>query len=127
MEVTLVTGRTLSQGMTIDEKCGDEYSREVAVCELCKEDMEKAGIKEGDVIKVSTKEGEVYVFAKASEQLDPGLAFMPLGIWANILIPSGTDSTGMPTFKGIKARIELARDAKVLNARELLRRLKDED
>ena len=122
MEVTLITGRTIGQGITIEEKCEEEYAKEAAICELCMEDMEKSGIKEGNVIRVTSKEGEVCVFAKASDQLDEGLAFIPLGIWANIIIPEGTDSTGTPAFKGIKVRIELAKDEKVLNAKELIRR-----
>ena len=66
IEVTLITGRTIGQGITIDEKCEEEYVKEVAICELNVKDMEKLGIKDGDVIRVSTQEGEVFVFVKAS-------------------------------------------------------------
>jgi formylmethanofuran dehydrogenase subunit D len=121
LEVTLITGRTISQGEVIDEKYSESYAREAAICELSKEDMEKLGIGEGEVIKVITEEGEVCVYAKSSN-LSKGLAFIPLGPWANALIPTGTDSTGMPSFKGIKARIELAKGEKVLQAEELIGR-----
>ena len=126
MEVILVTGRTIGQGLALEDKFSPEYKKEVAVCELSQHDMEREGIKDGDVIKVSTPEREVYVFAKASEKLDKGIAFMPLGPWVNMLIPSRTDSVGMPNFKGIRARIELAIGKEVLDAEEILRRYMSE-
>jgi formylmethanofuran dehydrogenase subunit D len=122
IEVTLITGRTVEQGIVLEKKLEGNYTKKVAVCGLCKEDMETAGIKDGDVIRVSTHVGEVCVFAKVSEQLSKGLAFIPLGPWANAIVPTGTDSIGMPSFKGIKATIELAKGEKVLEAKELIRR-----
>lgn len=127
IEVTLITGRTIGQGITIDEKCEEEYVKEAAICELNVKDMEKLGIKDGDVIRVSTQEGEVFVFAKASENVGKGTAFMPLGAWVNAIIPKGTDSTGMPTFKGIRARVEPAKGEEVLSAEKLIGRIINED
>jgi formylmethanofuran dehydrogenase subunit D len=119
LEVTLITGRTIGQGETVEEKLSDEYMRQAAICELGEDDMKKLGVKDGEAIKIITDGGEVCVFAKSSN-LSKGIAFIPLGPWANAVIPEGTDSTGMPGFKGLRARI-VKTEEKVPDAEELLK------
>jgi formylmethanofuran dehydrogenase subunit D len=123
LEVTLITGRTIAQGEAIETgKELDAYTDSTAVCELDPEDMKKLGAVDGDTLKISTEAGEVFVKAVKSSQESPeGLAFIPMGPWANSVIGFDTSSTGMPSFKGVKAVIELAKDQRVLSARELVR------
>lgn len=123
MEVTLITCRSIAQGEAMESgKEHDAYTASTAVCELDPRDMEKLGIREGDTLKISTDSGEVHVKAvKSTQEPHPGIVFIPLGPWANVVVDPDTSSTGMPSFKGIKATIEPAVDEKVLSAAELIR------
>jgi formylmethanofuran dehydrogenase subunit D len=118
LEVVLITGRTVGQGESIEKKLSDEYMRQAAVCEMSEEDMKTLGIKDGDRVKIILNNEKVVVYAKASN-LNKGIAFIPMGPWANALIPEGTDSTGMPSFKGLKVRIEKT-DEEVPTAEEVM-------
>ena len=119
MEFILITGRTMHQGEALHAKCTEEYVKACAVCEMNPEDMKALGVKEGDVVRVKSDAGEVDVYVKRCEGLDRGIVFIPMGPWANALIPKGTDSTGMPSFKGIKVKIEKS-SGKVLRGDELV-------
>lgn len=123
IEVTLITGRSISQGEAMEAgKELDAYTNSAGVCELDPKDMEKLGASEGDTLRVSTSTGEIFVRAVKSKQYPhEGIAFIPMGPWANAVVDSDTSSTGMPSFKGVAAKIELAKGEKVLSARELVR------
>jgi formylmethanofuran dehydrogenase subunit C len=73
---------------------------------LSPDDAETLGIKENDRVVVTTATGNVTVNWVTDKNLDPGLVFFPYGPWANQVYSSGTESTGMPVMKGIKATIE---------------------
>lgn len=122
IEVTLITGRTIGQGEAMEKsKLSDEYTDNTAICELDPEDMARLGVDEGDNVKVSSETGDVVVKAvKATQGPHEGIAFIPLGPWANAITGTGSDSTGMPPFKGIDVKIEPVKDAKVLSARDLI-------
>jgi len=92
----------------------------VAVCEMNKEDMKKLGIKNGDRVKVTTEFGSVVLTAKKSRRIrSSGTAFVPYGPWANCIMGSDTDGTGMPLLKGVPARVEPT-DEEVLSIRDLI-------
>ncbi len=118
IEVEIVTGRTLDQGATVEEKLTEEYFKAVSYIELSEEDFAALGLQEGDRVKVKTDFGEVVVFAKKGE-LPKGIAFIPMGPYANMIIDPDTDGTGMPKFKGVRAKIEKT-DENVLSVKELL-------
>ena len=122
MEITLITGRTVAQGEAMEKgKTGEDFKRACAVIELDPEDMSKLGAYDGDEVRVRTSEGEVVVVAKKSRDAPhPGVAFIPIGPWANVIVGGDTESTGMPPFKGIKAEITLAKGERVLSAEELI-------
>lgn len=122
MEFTLITGRTVAQGEAMEKgKISEGFTRACAVVELDPEDMSKLGAYEGDEVKVATEAGEVVVVArKSSSPPHQGVAFMPMGPWANVIVGGDTASTGMPPFKGIKAEITLAKGERVLSAEELV-------
>ncbi len=121
MRFTLITGRTMYQGETIHAKCSEEYVKACAICEMNPEDMKELGVKEGDVVRVRSKAGEVDVYVKPCDGLDRGIVFIPMGPWANSIIPAGTDSTGMPSFKGVAVEIERS-NGRVLRGDELVMR-----
>lgn len=123
IEITLTTGRTFKQGEAKElGRDTKEFTKAVAVCELDPKDMDRLKVKENDAVKVATEVGEVFVRAvKSTQAPHEGIAFIPMGPWANSIMDFGTDSTGMPMFKNIKARIEVAKGEKVLSAIELAR------
>ncbi|NHW23786.1 MAG: tRNA CCA-pyrophosphorylase [Archaeoglobales archaeon] len=116
--VELISGRTLDQGATVEEKLSEEYFKAVNYIEFSEEDFKSLGLKEGDRVKISTEFGSVVVFAKKGE-IPKGLAFIPMGPYANAVIDPATDGTGMPQFKGVMAKIEKTEE-KVKTVRELL-------
>ncbi len=118
VEVVLITGRTLDQGATVEEKLTEEYFKAVSYVELSEEDFNALNLQEGDRVKVKTDFGEVVVFAKKSN-IPKGLAFIPMGPYANQVIDPATDGTGMPQYKGVKAVIEKT-DENVKSVKELL-------
>jgi formylmethanofuran dehydrogenase subunit D len=121
--VTLLTGRTIDQGVGKEHgKASLEYMESVSVCYLDPEDLRSLDIKEKTSVQVSTHCGTVVLKAlKSSTGPHQGVAFIPYGPWANAVMAPETDSTGMPTLKGIPARIEPAPNKPVLSLRELLK------
>lgn len=123
MKVTLTTGRSVAQGEAKETgKAKEDYVKAAAICELDPEDMRKLGADEGDPVRVSTAYGEVIVKAVKSKQAPhPGVAFVPMGPWASSVVNPDTSSTGMPSMKDVEAEVELAKDARVLGTKELIR------
>ena len=118
LEVEVISGRTLDQGATVEEKLTEEYFNAVNYAELSEEDYNALGLQEGDRVKVKTEFGEVVVFAKKGN-VPKGMVFIPMGPYANQVIDPATDGTGMPQFKGVKGTVEKT-DEKVLSVKELL-------
>ncbi|KAF5432606.1 formylmethanofuran dehydrogenase subunit D [Candidatus Methanophagaceae archaeon] len=97
----------------------EEYFEEVARCDLNKADMEKLGVGADESVKVRTSFGEVVVKAKEVAGTPEGIAFIPMGPWANALVSGDTHGAGMPSYKGIDAEIEKTGD-KILHVKELM-------
>ncbi len=123
LQVVLLTGRTIEQGVGKEQgKMSKEYQDAVSVCYVDPEDMKKLGIKDKTNISVSTEHGSVIVRAlKSLRAPHAGIVYIPYGPWANVVVNSRTDSIGMPSFKGIQAKVEVAVDEAVLGLKELLR------
>ncbi len=123
IKVTLISGRTIDQGTTKEHsKLSDEYRQNVATCEIDPNDLKELGVKENTHIKISTDHGTVVVKAKESKRAPhPRIAYMPYGIWANIVSNPKTHGTGMPSFKGITAEIQPAPTENVLTVPQLLK------
>jgi formylmethanofuran dehydrogenase subunit D len=121
IEVTVISGRTLSQARSRERgKFSDEYSRSVAICELDPDDMKELGAMEGENVRVATSFGQVILRAAVSKQAPhKQVAFVPYGAWASMLFGISTQTSGMPTMKGLKATIEKAPEAKVATLREI--------
>jgi formylmethanofuran dehydrogenase subunit D len=123
LRVTLLTGRTIEQGVGKERgKASKEYVESVSVCYMDPEDLKKLGIKEKTNILVSTDYGSVTVKAiKSLRAPHPGVIFIPYGPWANVLVNPETHSVGMPSLKGIPAEVEPAPDKPLLGFEELLK------
>ncbi len=123
LQVTLLTGRTIEQGVGKERgKASKEYIESVSVCYLDPEDLKKLGIKENTNIQVSTEYGAIVVKAlKSLRAPHPGIVFIPYGPWANAITNPKTHSIGMPSFKGVPAEIAPAPDRTVLGLKELLK------
>lgn len=123
LKVTLLTGRTIEQGVGKERgKASKDYFESVAVCYVDPEDLKRLGIKERSNVRVSTDYGSVTVkVLKSPRGPHPGVVFIPYGAWANAVVNPETDSIGMPSLKGIPAEIEPANDEVVLGLSELLR------
>ncbi len=118
VEIEVISGRTINQGKTVEEKLSEEYFNAVSYCEINEKDFKKLGLNEGDRVKVKTDFGEVVVFAKVGE-VPEGIVFIPMGPYANRVISDDTDGTGMPRFKGVRGSIEKTEE-KVKSIKELL-------
>ena len=123
MQATLLTGRTIEQGVGKEQgKMSDEYFESVAVCYIDPDDLRKLKVKEGSNILVSTEHGSVVVkTAKSLRGPHGGIVFIPYGPWANAVVSNETDSIGMPSLKGIPAKIDPAPTEPILSLKELLK------
>ena len=121
MRVLIITGRTINQGCHKERgKLSKEYAESASICEMSEEDMQKLGIKDGDRIKITTKYGSIVLAARRSKKIQqPGIVFIPYGPWANYVIDSSTEGTGMPLLKGLPAYIEPTAE-EVLSIKEMI-------
>ncbi len=122
LRVTLLTGRTIEQGVGKERgKASNGYVESVSVCYMDPEDLKKLGIKEKTNILVSTNHGSVVVKAlKSLRAPHTRIIFIPYGPWANVVSNPETHGIGMPSFKGIPAEVEPAPGKPVLSLEELL-------
>ncbi|WP_424356777.1 molybdopterin dinucleotide binding domain-containing protein [Methanocella sp. MCL-LM] len=125
IDVNLISGRTVWQGVAIEgHKHDDGYIKACGICELDVADMKKLHVFPGQTVKVVSPYGSVLVRAvKATQGPHPGLAFIPMGPWANQVISPETYSTGMPSFKGVQVTIEPAPGETVENGIKLLQKM----
>lgn len=120
LKANLISGRTAQQGANLEAKTYRSYFDACTYCELNSSDLEKLGVSEGDRLKVKTEFGEVVVFAKANDGNPDGLAFIPMGPWANAVVCPDTHGCGMPGFKGVPTEIETTEE-EPLDMKSLMR------
>jgi formylmethanofuran dehydrogenase subunit D len=123
LRVTLLTGRTIEQGVGKERgKISTEYMESVSVCYVDPEDLKRLGIKEKTNVLVSTNYGSVVVKAvKSLRGPHLGVVFVPYGPWVNVVVDPETHGIGMPSLKGIPAEVEPAPDKPILSLEELLK------
>ncbi len=117
LKVTLITGRTISQGVNLENKTSSDYMEATACCELNIRDIEYLG--KPKYVNIRTEYGEVVVKLRENSGNPDSIAFIPMGPWANAVVDPDTKGCGMPGFKGIPAEIE-ATENKVLLLKELM-------
>ena len=122
LRVTLLTGRTIEQGVGKEQgKSSKDYMESVAVCFIDPQDLKRLRIKDKTNVCVSTQNGSVVLKGvKSRRGPHMGIIFLPYSPWANVVVDPETDNIGMPSLKGIPAEIEPAPDKPVLDLRELL-------
>lgn len=122
LKVTLLTGRTIEQGVGKERgKTSKEYVDSVSICHVDPEDLKRLGIKEKTNVLISTSYGSVVVKAiKSLRGPHPGVVFVPYGPWANVVVDPETHGVGMPSLKGIPAQIEPTPNRPVLGLKDLL-------
>jgi len=123
----LLTGRTINQGVALEGgKTTMENVRAAAICAFDKEDFKKMDTLVGTPVKVITDFGEVIVYSTISEEgPHPGIIFIPMGPWANQVVNPDSQSCGTPTYKGMKAKVEVIKSGNVLDALDLIKTLKE--
>jgi len=123
LHAILITGRTIDQGVGKEMGKGSkEYFDSSALCFIDESDMKKLGIKSRSNVKVTSKYGSVIVkAAKNPYGSDPGLVFIPCGLWANAICGDETFGMGMPLFKGFQVEVEPAPNQAILTLDELLK------
>jgi formylmethanofuran dehydrogenase subunit D len=122
LHVILITGRTIDQGVGKEMGKGSkEYFDSSSICVIDEADMKKLGIKSRTNVKVTSKYGDVILkAAKNPYGSNPGLIFIPCGLWANAICGDETFGMGMPLFKGFMVDVEPAPTEPVLTLDELL-------
>ena len=122
LHATLITGRTIEQGVGKELGKGSiEYFESCAVCFFDKSDMVKLGIKSGSTVRVTSKFGSVVVKAQRYPWgTHPGMVFMPCGSWANVVTGDETYGMGMPLYKGFPVEVEPAANEPIWTLDELL-------
>ncbi|WP_292521386.1 molybdopterin dinucleotide binding domain-containing protein [Methanoculleus sp.] len=106
MTYLMLTGRTVNQGVTVENKTSAEYAAETSTCFMHEFDMLELGLDNGDTIRVTGPCGEVVMRAVMSEEVGMGTVFVPYGPYANHVVAADTHSTGMPDFKSHQVEIE---------------------
>lgn len=124
ISVNLISGRTIQQGVAIESgKEKPSYRTACGIIEMDKTDLKALGAWKNTNVKVTSDYGSVVVKAvEATQGPHPGVAFIPMGPWANSVVSDNTYSTGMPTFKGTPVTVEVAIDEPVLLGIELVQK-----
>ena len=124
LTATLITGRTIDQGVGKEMgKGSQEYFDSAAVCFIDEADMRKLSIRARTNVKVTSKYGSVIVrVLKNPYGANPGIVFIPCGVWANAICGDETFGMGMPLFKGFQVEVEPAPNEAILTLDELLKK-----
>jgi len=122
--VNLISGRTIQQGVAIESgKEKPSYRTACGIIEMDPADLKALGAWRNTNVKVTSAYGSVVVKAvEATQGPHPGVAFIPMGPWANSVVSDNTYSTGMPTFKGTPVKVEVAINEPVLLGVELVQK-----
>jgi len=125
INVNLISGRSVQQGVAIEG--GKEkplYRTAAGIIELDPSDFKKLGAWKNTNVRVTSAHGSVIVKAiETSQGPHPGVGFIPMGPWANSITDPNTYSTGMPTFKGVPVKVDVAMNEPILLGIELVQKL----
>lgn len=124
ISLNLITGRTIQQGVSMEGgKEKKAYTKACGIIEMDPSDMKKLNVWKNTNVRVTSEFGTVIVKAvEATQGPHPGLAYIPMGPWANIVVDPNTYSMGMPTFKGVPIEVEVAINEPIYDSQELVRR-----
>ncbi|WP_301664427.1 molybdopterin dinucleotide binding domain-containing protein [Methanoculleus frigidifontis] len=124
IKVNLITGRSIQQGVSMEGgKEKPAYTAACGIIELDPAEFKRLGTYRNTNVRVTSEYGSVIVKAvEATQGPHPGVAYIPMGPWANMVINPNTYSTGMPTFKGTPVEVEIAKNGQVLDSLDLVRK-----
>ena len=125
IQLNLISGRSIQQGVAIEGgKEKPAYRTAAGIIELDPSDFKKLGAWKNTNVRVTSDFGDVVVKAiETTQGPHPGLGFIPMGPWANAVIDPNTYSTGMPTFKGVPVKVDVAINEPILLGIELVQKL----
>ena len=111
----LTTGRTFSHyhtGTMTRVSPNLDAEQKTGYVEIHPEDAEKLALKDGDMVKLTTRRGAIQAPARISEQIKPGLLFVPFHFAenpANALTNSAFDPIAkIPEYKVCAVKVEKA-------------------
>lgn len=119
MKFIMNTGRTIRQGKFIEAKMKSSYGAETSSCIMHPIDLMDVGIEEGDHVMLTTEVGSIVLHVVAEITQPQGAVFVPMGPYANYIIPSATHGTGMPDFKDIHVNL-VPTEEPVMTTRDLI-------
>jgi formylmethanofuran dehydrogenase subunit D len=124
INLNLISGRSIQQGVAIEGgKEKPAYRAAAGIIELDPSDLKRLGAWRNTNVKVTSDYGSVVVKAiETTQGPHPGLGFIPMGPWANSIVNPNTYSTGMPTFKGVPVKVEVAINEPVMLGIELVQK-----
>jgi formylmethanofuran dehydrogenase subunit D len=107
LSLTLITGRSTKQGVGISAgKDRPEYQEATNVIELNQSDMGRAGLSDGNHVRLKTEFGTADVRCRRAD-VPEGLAFMAFGPACNRLVGGETYASGTPDSKHVEVEINL--------------------
>lgn len=123
ISLNTITCRSIQQGVGMEAgKTSKKYFDACTIIEMHPEDMKKLGIWKNTNVRVTSSAGSVILKAvEPRETVVPGLCHIPMGPWANRLVPAYTFSTGEPCFKGFEVDVEVAMNEPIMSATDVVK------
>jgi assimilatory nitrate reductase catalytic subunit len=106
----LLTGRLRDQwhGMSRTGTVAQLFNHvEEPFLSMHKSDMERRGLKNGDVAKIKSRRGEIMVRVDASDEVHPAQVFMPMHWGGQFMKGAGVNAVTVPAFDPISKQPEL--------------------
>jgi formylmethanofuran dehydrogenase subunit D len=125
ISLNLITGRTIQQGVSMEGgKNKPAYTDACGIIELDPVDIKRLQVYRNTNVRVTSDHGTVVVKAvEATQGPHPGVAYIPMGAWANAVVDPNTYGMGMPTFKGTPIQVSVATNEPVLGSVQLVQKL----
>lgn len=120
MKAIMISGRTLAQGAGCECKMSPDFFKAVSVCSLSEEDYRNLGLSDEKNVILRNEFGSAVFSARIDAGLPPGIVFIPMGPWANVLVGPDTGGCGTPQFKGVEVDV-FATDLSVQDIHDLFR------
>ena len=119
----MISGRTLAQGASCECKNSEDFFKAVSSCSLSEKDYSSLGLTDKKNVLVKNRFGQVVLSGRRDSGLPPGIIFIPMGPWANVVVGPDTGGCGTPLYKGVEVEVE-ATDMPVLKGRELFENIR---
>ena len=105
----LIPGRTNKQGTSLNKgKLEEEYLQVTSTVEMNAENMQRLGLDNDDLVKLSNATGEFIASCKSKKTRDLpiGMIFIAYGPASSRLMESDTGGSGMPISKNLQVQVE---------------------